>query len=152
MKFAIALPSAVAESPPISLSATAATTPNDVNKEGCPASKIGKCVEINNEHELYDILKTRSRVFVLFFASWCPFSARFLPIFERYAKGKAQSYVRITIDDKPNLMEKYSVEVFPTVIFFENGSVSKRLDGVTGLGLSEKQLTHMINECGISIE
>jgi thioredoxin-like negative regulator of GroEL len=60
--------------------------------------------------------------------------------------------MRVKIDDKPNIMEKYSVEVLPTVLFFEKGSVSKRLDGVAGLGLNEKQLTDLITQCGINIE
>jgi len=36
--------------------------------------------------------------------------------------------------------EKHSVEVVPTVLLFERGIVTKRLDGVPGVGLNEKQL------------
>ena len=39
------------------------------------------------------------------------------------------------------MADKYSVEVIPTVLFFENGAVVKRLDGILGVGLSEKQLS-----------
>jgi thioredoxin-like negative regulator of GroEL len=101
--------------------------------------------EIDVEYGLDDILKSKNRVFVLFYASWCPFSQRFLPVFEKYAQNKAQSCLRVKIDDKASLCEKYSVEVVPTVILFENGIVSKRLDGAPGVGLSEKQLTKLIS-------
>jgi thioredoxin 1 len=137
MKFAIALLSAAAENLPINLSATAATIPNDVNLEGCVMSRI------DVEYGLDDILKSKDKVVVLFYASWCPFSQRFLPIFERYAKDKAHSCLRVMIDDKASLCEKYSVDVVPTLILFENGKVAKRLDGVPGVGLNEKQLTNL---------
>ena len=97
------------------------------------------------EHGLEEELKRKDRVFVLFYASWCPFSARFLPIFDKYAHEKTRKCLRVKIDDKASLMEEYSVEVVPTVILFENGKVAKRLDGVAGAGLNEKQLKELIN-------
>jgi len=44
-------------------------------------------------------------------------------------------------------VEKYGVEVFPTVIFFEKGAVSKRLDGNQENGLSEKQFRDLLYTC-----
>jgi thioredoxin-like negative regulator of GroEL len=95
---------------------------------------------IDIEYGLEDVLKSKDRAVVLFYASWCPFSQKFLPIFDKYSKGKEQSCLRVKIDDKASLCEKYSIDVVPTVILFENGKVSKRLDGVPGMGLKEKHL------------
>jgi thioredoxin 1 len=108
-------------------------------------SKIDKRKLIDIEHGLDDVLKSKDGVLVLFYASWCPFSARFLPIYEKHAQDKAQNCVRVKIDDKASLMEKYSIEVVPTVLLFKNGTVAKRLDGVAGVGLNEKQLKDLIN-------
>jgi len=33
------------------------------------------------EENIDDVLGSKEKVFVLFYASWCPFSQRFLPIF-----------------------------------------------------------------------
>ena len=66
-------------------------------------------------------MKSKDKVFVLFYASWCPFSARFLPIFERYAQGNVQNCLCIRIDDKANLMEKYSVEVVQQYFYSKMG-------------------------------
>ena len=107
-------------------------------------SKIDDHKLIDVEYGPDDILKAKDRVFVLFYASWCPFSQRFLPTFEKYAQSKEQSCLRDKIDDKASLCEKYSVEVVPTVLLFENGKVSKRLDGAPGEGLTEKQLKDLI--------
>ncbi len=47
-------------------------------------SKINKRKAVDIEEGLDVELKGTDRVFVLFYASWCPFSARFLPIFDKY--------------------------------------------------------------------
>jgi thioredoxin 1 len=107
-------------------------------------SKIDKRKLVDVEEDLDEELKRKDRVFVLFYASWCPFSARFLPIFDKYSREKTRKCLRVKIDDKASLMEKYSVEVVPTVILFENGTVAKRLDGMPGAGLNEEQLKALI--------
>lgn len=103
--------------------------------------------KIDVEYGLEDVLKSKNKVFVLFYASWCPFSQRFLPVFDKFAEGKTQSCARVKTDDKASLCEKYSVDVVPTVLFFTNGKAAKRLDGAPGVGLNEKQLKDFANKC-----
>jgi thiol-disulfide isomerase/thioredoxin len=102
---------------------------------------------INSGRDLQEILKVRDKAMVLFYASWCPFSARFLPIFERYAQEQEQTFLRILVDYDESLSDDYSIAVVPTVIFFENRKISKRLDGNPGVGLNEKKLTDLISVC-----
>ena len=40
--------------------------------------------------------------------------------------------LRLMIDNKEELMDRYSVEIVPTVIVFENGRVKRRCDGEAG--------------------
>ena len=105
------------------------------------------CILINTKQELENILQTKDKMFILFFAPWCPFSQRFLPIFEKCTKDTAKQCYYMMIDEFPDLCKKYVVEVFPTVIFFEKGAVSKRLDGNQGIGLSEKQFRDLLYAC-----
>jgi thioredoxin 1 len=93
------------------------------------------------------IIGTKERVFALFYATWCPFSLKFLPLFEKHAEAKGRACVRLTIDDKASLFDRYNVEVMPTVIFFKNGKVAKRLDSPPGVGLNEKQLIDLLKSC-----
>ena len=102
--------------------------------------------KIDVEFDLEDALKSRGRVFVLFYASWCPFSQRFLPIFEKYARENPENCLRVKTDDKAKLCERYSVDVVPTVLLFEKGKVTKRLDGARGVGLDAKQLKNLVDE------
>jgi len=88
-------------------------------------------------------LKSKEGTLVLFYASWCPFSREFLPIFQEYAKLNPDKCMSVLIDNKPDLCEKYSIEYYPTVLLFKKGKVSKRLDATPGGGLTEKQLQEL---------
>ena len=103
--------------------------------------------QVDNEKELSIILKLRERVFALFYGSWCPFCRIFLPIFERYSGGKeSEDFLQVKIDDEMNsLWVKYDIAVVPTVILFKRGRVSRRLNGVLGVGLSEEQLKDFLS-------
>ena len=84
------------------------------------------------EENIEDVLKSKEKTFVLFYASWCPISQRFLPIFEEYAKANPDECMSVVIDDKPDLCDKYSIEYYPTVLLFKKGEVHKRLDATPG--------------------
>ena len=90
--------------------------------------------------DIENVLKSKEKAFVLFYASWCPFSQHFLPIFEDYAKKNPRECMSVVIDDKPDLCEKYEIDYYPTLLLFKNGAVEKRLDATPGLGLTKKQL------------
>jgi thiol-disulfide isomerase/thioredoxin len=105
-----------------------------------------KCVLIDNEHDLDKILNTKDRVIALVYASWCPFCKRFLPIFQQYAQEEGRYFTRIE-DNEESIGDKFAVDIFPTVLFFEKGKVTKRLNGEPGVGLSEKQLADFVKSC-----
>jgi len=107
------------------------------------------CALVNNNHDLIEILRVTDRVIALFHASWCPFCVRFLPIFKKHAEREGRQFV-IVQDDQETIADQYSAKVYPTVLFFENGVVSKRLDGVLGVGLDEKQLAEFVSLCPLS--
>lgn len=110
-------------------------------------NNVKNCTEIQTEQELMDILTTNTPSFILFYAPWCSFSQRFLPLFERCSENAPQRCYHMEIDEHPHLCEKYTIDVYPTVLFFTNGIVMKRLDGIRGLGLSEQQLLDFIQVC-----
>jgi thiol-disulfide isomerase/thioredoxin len=87
-----------------------------------------------------DEIDQKEKAFVLFYATWCPFSLRFLPIFEEYTKGNPKECISVIVDDRPDVCEEYSIEYYPTVILFKKGKVYGRLDAKPGVGLDKKQL------------
>jgi thiol-disulfide isomerase/thioredoxin len=107
-------------------------------------SKAEKHESKRKEKDTFDDgIKSKDRALVLFYASWCPFSQRFLPIFEEYAKTNPGECMSVVIDDRPELCEEYAIEYYPTVLLFEKGKVCQRLDAEPGLGLTKKQLKEL---------
>ena len=96
------------------------------------------------EQDLDEVLKAKSRVFVLFYASWCPFSQKFLPVYEKCTLNSPTPCLRVMVDDEKELCDKYSIDYFPTVLLFENGKVAKRLEAEPGTGVDKKQLNNML--------
>ncbi len=99
-----------------------------------------KKLEISEEKNVDDILKEKEKAYVLFYASWCPHSQRFLPIFEEYAKTSPDECLSVMIDFKADLCDKYAIEYYPTVLLLKKGKVKKRLDATPKLGLTKEQL------------
>jgi thioredoxin 1 len=105
-----------------------------------------ECPAVNSEEGLSNILKVNNQVMALFYASWCPFCVKILPAFKKHAAGGAPRFLLVQ-DDQETIADKYSVKVFPTLILFENGAVSKRLDGALGIGIKEERLADFIKYC-----
>jgi thiol-disulfide isomerase/thioredoxin len=100
-------------------------------------------IEVSRSSSPEREIEDKDEVFVLFYATWCPFCQRFLPVFEEYARGNPQRCMSVIVDDRPDLCEKYAIEYYPTVLLFKKGKVHKRLDAKPGVGLTKKQLTEL---------
>jgi thiol-disulfide isomerase/thioredoxin len=102
---------------------------------------MSKRQRTHGEENIEDILKSKDKAFVLFYASWCPYSQAFLPVFKEYAKTNPNECISVVVDDKPELCDKYEIEYYPTVLLLKKGTVHKRLDATPGAGLTKKQLS-----------
>lgn len=101
---------------------------------------------IDNEEKFHEILQSHVRFFALIYASWCPFCIRFLPVFEKCSREMLDDCYMVK-DDQETIADIYAVDVVPTVLFFVNGAVSKRLNGRLGIGLTENQLLDFSHKC-----
>jgi thioredoxin-like negative regulator of GroEL len=84
----------------------------------------------------------------LFYSAWCPFCTAFLPAFEKLAHGAPEASFKVCVDDLAELEDLFSVEVVPTVLYFEDGKLAKRLDGRLGRGLNAEGLSAFCAACG----
>ncbi len=103
-------------------------------------------IEVKDERGLSLQVKASPRVLALFYASWCPFCRNFLNVFSKHAQTPgALEFIRVRIDEDENpLWEKYSLEAVPSLVLFEKGEVSRRLDCDLGEGLTEKQFSRWL--------
>ncbi len=74
-------------------------------------------------------VKAKKPMIVLFYADWCGFCVRFMPIFEElYKNHKNQfNFVKVNVEDKKyeDAVKKYEIAAFPTV-FMVNTKTDKR--------------------------
>ena len=91
--------------------------------------------------DLDPALKGR-RAVVLFHATWCPFCRRFKPTFDEVASGqRAWEPMEVLLEEDENpLWERFGIEVVPTVLFFDDGKLVRRIDGEAGVGLEASDL------------
>ena len=74
-------------------------------------------------------VKAKKPMIVLFYADWCGFCVRFMPIYEElYKNHKNQfNFVKVNVEDKKYeaAVKKYEIAAFPTV-FMVNTKTDKR--------------------------
>jgi thioredoxin-like negative regulator of GroEL len=104
---------------------------------------LKELTQIRNQQELNAILKEKKNAIALFYASWCPYCLRFLPVFKNYTRGQEERFV-LAQDDREEMSDTYEIDVFPTAIYFQNGQVVQRLDGTFGFGLDEREFADFL--------
>ncbi len=96
--------------------------------------------QVTERNELAGVVAGEKSV-VLYHATWCPFCRSFRPTFEKLTAGAGLQVVEAVLDDEENpIWIDQKIEVVPTVVFYENGRPSRRLDGRAGVGLTEDDL------------
>jgi thioredoxin 1 len=95
-------------------------------------------VKIDNRKDLDLELKKNKQILALFYSTWCPYCVRFIPTFDKTVASMAfDKVIQVILDDYDSpLWDEYDVPAVPTVVLFEDGKVSKRLNGQLGSGLS----------------
>ncbi len=113
------------------------------------ASPDDACILLEGAAALDEAIRSRDKLMVLFYASWCPFSQAFLKTYLAHASKGDPCYARIIVDVGDPLVEEYAIDVFPTVLFFEKGALVRRLDGIYHRGLSQGQLEDFARRCAV---
>lgn len=106
-----------------------------------------KSILVKTESELEEAIRDKKGSIALMYATWCPYCVVFLPVYQKYVQGR-DDFLMIE-DDQWVIADQYEVEVVPTALYFENGKVVKRLDGVLGRGLNEKEFVEFVKDCGL---
>ena len=108
--------------------------------------------KVYTKRDLDAELKKSKKVLALFYATWCSYCMGFVPTFnKKVSTMRFENVVHVLLDDYDNpLWDEYDVPAVPTIIFFEDGKVSKRLDGKLGMGLSEREFRVWIEELKLS--
>jgi thioredoxin 1 len=65
-----------------------------------------------------------------FYANWCGPCKRIAPAFETLAEEfKHVAFLKVNVDESPDLTELFGVNAMPTFLFFVNGKVVQTIEG-----------------------
>lgn len=91
-----------------------------------------KMQEINSKQFEKEVLQAKILVIVDNFATWCGPCKALSPILEdlnKDFKGKVK-FVKIDVDQNPDIARKYRVSSIPTLILFKDGEVKDEVIGL----------------------
>lgn len=91
-------------------------------------------IKIKEEEFEEKVLKNNKKVLVDFYADWCGPCRMLSPIIEEIAKENDEyEFVKVNVDDCPDVYRKYGIMSIPTLIVFENGVEKKKTLGFHSL-------------------
>lgn len=88
-----------------------------------PAASGSNYIILGNEQKLQEIVADNNRSLLYFTASWCPPCKMIAPIFSRMSgEFPNTNFVKIDIDDFPDLAEDYHIRSVPTFIYMKGAT------------------------------
>jgi thioredoxin 1 len=102
---------------------------------------------IDHNEFVQTVMESDEKYLVLFYADWCPYCAKFKPLFEAY-EGKLKYRIagaKVNDDDNP-LWDMFKIESIPTMVAFNAGEVVTRRDAKRGVGLTKEDIESIIRE------
>ncbi len=95
---------------------------------------------------LKEVLKTKPKVIIDFYASWCGPCKKIGPVFEELSKNtKGITFIKVNVDEAEELVNDYKVGSMPTFLAFHNEREVNRFAGANDIKLKEmiEQLTKL---------
>ena len=116
-----------------------------MSSSSTPAPPGLEIVTTNPELEALFLDHTDKLIVVDFYATWCGPCKMILPKFLKMANNKKFRgkvvFVKVDVDDAPEIAEKHEVEAMPTFHLFREGKVVNKM-----VGANDARLLTMITE------
>lgn len=98
---------------------------------------------IKNTAEYDELLKNNTSVFVDFYAEWCGPCKMVAPLVEEISNEETSvKFVKVNVDDNPDIAQRYGIMSIPTLIAFKNGEIAG-----SALGFQPKEaLQELVNK------
>lgn len=80
--------------------------------------------------ESIDEIPKKGVVIVDFYANWCGPCKRIAPAFEELAGTfKNFTFLKVDVDESPDIMELFHVKAMPTFVFLVDGTIIQTVEG-----------------------
>ena len=100
---------------------------------------------IEDVKEFDQLLKDEKAVFVDFYADWCGPCKMLAPVVEELSgEIPGVTFVKVNVDDNPELAERYGVMSIPNLIGFKNGEVAAQTVGFQPKAALERAVLQLL--------
>jgi thioredoxin len=90
-------------------------------------------LKINADQFQNEVLNQKGLVFVDFYADWCGPCKMTSPIVEELANEiKEVKFVKVNVDENPDLASQYNIFSIPTFLIFKDGKIIHQFVGARG--------------------
>lgn len=102
------------------------TSPSEMNQSTANVTRISQ-TDFDKA-----VLGSTAPVVVDFYATWCGPCRLLSPRLDQAAAGYSNTlkFVKVNLDEAPELARTYQIEAIPTLLFFRNGKLADRLVGL----------------------
>ena len=88
-------------------------------------------IEIKSVEEYENLLLTGNKFVVDFWAVWCGPCKMIAPKFQALSEKNTEiTFVKVNVEDVPEIAQKLSITSVPTIVFYSNGSEVSRVQGI----------------------
>ncbi|MDX6707261.1 MAG: thioredoxin 1 [Solirubrobacteraceae bacterium] len=101
----------------------------------------GSIIEVTDDNFQVEVMESETPILVDFWAPWCAPCRAIAPVLEEIAAGREDlRIVKLNIDENQETAASYDILSIPTLILFNNGAATKRLQPSPSKSRLEAQL------------
>ena len=103
-------------------------------------------LQVNSENFASEVLDSPIPVVVDFFATWCGPCRMLAPVLESVAEDFEDKvkFVKLDVDEAPDVAKDYSVMSIPTLIIIKNGEEAAKQVGALGAEALEEWINEVL--------
>lgn len=98
---------------------------------------------VGTKAEFDEALKHSGLVVVDFFATWCGPCKMIAPLLQKFSEEYPQvKFVKLDVDQLPEVAQQYEVTAMPTIFFIKNGTVVEKVLGAQPQAIKQALTKH----------
>jgi thioredoxin 1 len=109
---------------------------------------MAKNIVYADSQTFHTLIESNVLVFVDFYADWCGPCKMIAPSVEKLADeyNGTVKFVKLNIDENPNIAGEYDVKSIPTLMIFRNGKPFRRMVGASPVGHYRGELQKVVSK------